>query len=107
MPSYRPMGDERDFRRIKNEASFQALVDWLSKVDTTRPSSFDYELEKRITAIFVEHAERILNDEKDAQRSSGYEFGYRNGYKHGYDSGEVQGEKTGITKIKQAVAAIS
>lgn len=107
MPSYRPAGDERDFRRIKNDRSFQALVDWLGTVDVTRPSSFDYELEKRVTAIFVEHAERILNDEKQAQHATGYDHGYRTGYKHGYDAGESQGEKTGVTRIKQMVASAS
>lgn len=107
MPSYRPAGDERDFKRIKNELSFQALVDWLTTVDPSRPGSWDYELEKRVTSIFVEHAERILNDEKKAQHSLGYEHGYRVGYKHGYDAGEEQGEKTGVTRIKQAVSSLS
>ncbi len=107
MSSFKHAGDERDFKRIKNEASFQALVDWLATVDQSRPSSWDYELEKRVTAIFVEHAERILNDEKKVQRADGYDFGYRHGYKHGYDAGEEQGEKTGITRIKQTVAGLS
>lgn len=90
-----------EVKRLRSEPAFDDLVQWLSKTDVTKVSTFDYELEKRLKAIFSDQADRFIADEADEYRRAGYEHGWRMGYRSGYLSGEKYGRSQGITKQKR------
>lgn len=92
------MRHEYSPKRFHNDPQFQDLLNWLKTVDTKKPSTYDYELEQRIRAMFSAMADDIIKDERDSINYSHFNWGYTNGYRNGYEFGVDLGRKDGVSK---------